>query len=192
MDLKSLLNNPKQRMIVLISLLILVGLVGGYYVITNYLLPPSEEVVVSTPKPKTTTETYTLAQILESFTQQTEVVFTYSSVSLGRSNPFLPVIDLTPKKVISSSPFVEKSNVNVTVIPKSTSDQVKNWYSNFRLTGIIRSKDKSYAIIEEGDRGYIVKEGEIMRDSIYLSKIAENFVVLKRGTDSATLKLGGE
>ncbi len=194
MDLKSLFNNPKQRMMFLVVLLVLVGLIGGYYVITNYILPPSEEIVVTTPKRlRTTQETYTLAQVLETLTQQTAVVFTYSTVELGRSNPFIPVIDLTPKKPVLSQPSsVTSSNVNIMVTPKVSSEPVKTWYSGFKLTGIVRGRDRSYAIIEEGDRGYVLREGDFLKSDIYVSKINDNSVILKRGNAYTTLKLGGE
>lgn len=192
MDLKSLLSNPKQRIIFLVVLLVLIGLIGGYYVVTNYILVPSEETVVTTPRRVTSIETYTLAQLLETLTRQTSVVFTYSRVELGRSNPFIPVIDLTPKKKISQVPQSTPSNVNITVTPKAPLESTKTWYSNFRLTGIVMGKDRRYAIIEEGDRGYVLREGEFLKNDIYVSKISDSSVVLKRGNAYATLKLGGE
>lgn len=192
MDLKSILNNPKQRLILLLSILGLLGLVGGYYMVTNYLLPPPQETVVTTPRPKTGVETYTLTEILETLTQQTKVVFTYSSVTLGRSNPFLPVIDLSPKKAPASQVSQERPSVNISIASKTTTESRESWYKGFKLTGIIRGESQSYVIIEEGDRVYISKEGKFIKNDIYVSRISENSVVLKRGKESATLKLGGE
>uniref|UniRef100_A0A7C3RVC4 Uncharacterized protein n=1 Tax=Dictyoglomus thermophilum TaxID=14 RepID=A0A7C3RVC4_DICTH len=190
MDIKSIFNDPKQRLIVLISLFIIVGAIGGYYIVANYVLTPQEEPVITTPKAKTTTGTYTFAEILETLTEQIGVVFTYSNVALGRSNPFLPVIDLNPKPQpkISSLP---QATTRISIVPQSSS-VTKTWYSNFKLTGIIRSWDKSYAIIEEGDRGYIIREGELFRGDIYLEKILENSVILRKGKETTTIKLGGE
>ncbi|HOJ93027.1 MAG TPA: hypothetical protein PKW23_05180 [Dictyoglomaceae bacterium] len=198
MDLKSIFNDPKQRLILIIVIVILAAFIVGYYAITNYILVPQEEASVTTPHVESSIETYTFSQVISTLTQA-ESVFTYSPVVLGRSNPFLPVINLSPEKstfvpsqVSSSGQISSSGKVTLDVSPKGVSETTKKWNDNFRLTGIIRGSDKNYAIIEEGERGYILREGERLREDIYLSKIESSSVILKKGKESVTLKLGGD
>ncbi|MEN2984349.1 MAG: hypothetical protein ABDH25_04920 [Dictyoglomaceae bacterium] len=193
MDLNTLLKEPKFRLVMLIvGSLLLIGGVGYYYYANFLVFPPETEVkpkVVSTPF-----LTDTLTQMLNSLTYK-EIIYTYTSINLGRSNPFAPVITI-PKEgtTLSSSRQVveiirkeEKISTPVKIIPKG-----ENFAKNFRLTGIIKVEKKYYAILEEGDKGYFVKSGQFLRDNIYVSKIDDESLTLRKGNEIAILKLGGD
>ncbi|MCS7201577.1 MAG: hypothetical protein NZ841_02195 [Dictyoglomus sp.] len=193
MDLNTLLKEPKFRIVMfIVGSLLLIGGVGYYYYANFLVFPPETEVkpkVVSTPF-----LTDTLTQMLNTLTYK-EIIYTYTSINLGRSNPFASVITI-PKEgtTLSSSRQVveitrkeEKISTPVKIIPKG-----ENFAKNFRLTGIIKVEKKYYAILEEGDKGYFVKSGQILRDNIYVSKIDDESLTLRKGNEIAILKLGGD
>ncbi len=193
MNLSSLFKEPKFRLVMLIiGSLLLIGGVGYYYYANFLVFPPEPEV-----KPKITSTipvTNTLTQILSTLTYK-EVVYTYINISLGRSNPFAPVITLpkegtavsTTKQVVEITQKEEKVSTPIKII-----SQVKTFAKDFRLTGIIKVGNMYYAILEEGDRGYFVKTGQFLKNDIFVSKIDDKSLTLKKGNEVAILKLGGE
>lgn len=195
MDLNSLFKDPKLRLIIsIIGSIILLGGVGYYYYANFLTLPPEIEV-----KPKvsiTPSFTNTITQVLSTLTYK-ETIYTYSNIALGRNNPFVPVIPLPEREVstsISSKQEIPKEQPKKEIPTTSVKvvSQEKSFESDFRLTGIIKIGNVFYAIIEEGDKGYIVKSGQKLKDDIYVLKIEEKNITLKKGKDVAILKLGGE
>lgn len=193
MDLKSLLKEPKFRLMVLIiGSLLLIGGVGYYYYANFLVFPPESEVKPKIISPSPITDT--LTQILTTLTYK-EVVYTYININLGRSNPFAPVITLpkegtsisSTKQVIEITRREEKISTPIKVISKEST-----FVKDFKLTGIIKVEKKYYAILEEGDKGYFVKSGQFLKDDIYVSKIDDESLTLKKGNEIAILKLGGE
>ncbi|MCX7846198.1 MAG: hypothetical protein N2312_06250 [Dictyoglomaceae bacterium] len=193
MDLNTLFKDPKLRIIIMIvgGLLLTGGI--GYYYYANFLAFPTES-EVKPPTISTPSFTDTLTQILSTLTYR-EVVYTYVNVNLGRNNPFAPVITLpregvtisSTKQVVEITSRRDKSSTPIKIIsPKEP------FAKGFRLTGIIRVEKKYYAILEEGDKGYFVKSGQYLKDDIYVSKIDDESLILKKGNEIAILKLGGE
>ncbi len=193
MNLSALFKEPKFRLVMLIiGSLLLIGGVGYYYYANFLVFPPEPEAkpkVVSTPP-----VTDTLTQILSTLTYK-EVVYTYVNINLGRSNPFAPVITppkegtvvSTTKQVVGITPRGDKVSTPIKII-----SQVKTFAKNFRLTGIIKVGSIYYALLEEGDKGYFVKTGQFLKNDIFVSKIDDESLTLKKGNEVAILKLGGE
>lgn len=193
MNLSALFKEPKFRLVMLIiGSLLLIGGVGYYYYANFLVFPPESEAkpkVVSTPP-----VTDTLTQILSTLTYK-EVVYTYVNINLGRSNPFAPVITppkegtvvSTTKQVVGITPREDKASTPIKII-----SQVKTFAKNFRLTGIIKVGSIYYALLEEGDKGYFVKTGQQLKNDIFVSKIDDESLTLKKENEIAILKLGGE
>ncbi|MGB9857076.1 MAG: hypothetical protein ACPLKX_02915 [Dictyoglomaceae bacterium] len=192
MDLNSLFKDPKLKLIVaIIGGLILFGGVGYYYYANFLTLPPKIEVGRS--KVSTVPSfTDTITQVLSTLTYK-ETVYTYPNIALGRDNPFVPVIPFpevgstSKQEIIKEQPKKEIPSTPIKVI-----SQEKSFASDFRLTGVIKVGNVFYAILEEGDRGYIVKHGQKIKENIYVSSIDEKSITLKKGKEIAILKLGGE
>jgi|YelNatPaOPRAMG01_1025707.scaffolds.fasta_scaffold00302_23 Tfp pilus assembly protein PilP len=196
MNLSVIFKDPKLRMILLIigSVILFVGI--GYYYYANYVLSPISEEPI---KPKTSvipapSFTDTISQILSTLTFR-EIIYTYPNIALGRSNPFVPVLQLSQERQVVSVTSQETSKIKPKVevsTPIQVSSKEKSFISGLKVTGIIKYGNISYAIIEEGDKGYIVREGQKIKDDIYIFKIDEKSVSLKKGKEIATLRLGGE